>query len=264
MIHEQVSTNAFFIKELLDGFNLPPASQVRFKHPFACVPLQSSEGLWDALELLMKPLSAVQGEREYRQQGVASRCWTAEFQGNKINGVSAAFHDGGEVEIRLMISSFPSTFAWREEVLRNSGHMLPQSAWDLPAGTDLSIPRTDGEEDLDPKFPFQISQGISFYSPILVKPIIGSELVSRVVGHASAVYGERKYGPKIQAGRFIMSFWQGSVSGFPIEVANEIRLNEKMEVDKMVMSMQPWPAVKLFRERCIERTRNFLDLSYFQ
>jgi hypothetical protein len=263
MIPEMIKTGDFFVQELLDGFTTAQNGVVRFRHPFACARIDGSGKMEEALARLADPLDSLTGERVYRQPGLAARCWAAEFKGTRIHGVSAAQQREGETEVSIMLSSFPATVSWRDQVMANSGDLLPPHAWELPAGTDLSIPAPGDGEKLDPKFPFQIAADISFHSPILSKPLVGAELVTRVVGHTSAVYGERKYGPKIQNGRRIMSFWQGAVSGYPIEVANEIGLNEKFEVDSMVMSMQPWPAVKLFRDRCIARTRHFLDLSYF-
>jgi hypothetical protein len=265
LIPSQIGIRDFFLRDLLEKLNPGDPENIRMRHPFARAELRGSAEVSAALERLADPLSSLRGAGEYFQPGLAAKCWDADLDGRKIRGVTTvSVPDSGDgAEAAIMLSTYPSAAVWREKSMADSPHAPPPAAWELPADADITAGSTVPESELDPKLPFPIALDMVFHSPILSRPVRGPELITRIFAYTSAIYGDRRYGPKIQAGRNVMSFWEASVSGLAIEVANEIRFNVKGEVEEMTMSMRPWPVVKLFRERCLATTRHFLDISYF-
>lgn len=259
----QHDTTSLYVEELLHESGLPAQAPAVMKHPFACGLIEGMPLIRTLAAALNRPLSATREVTRFAGDNVHARSWTVQFQGQDIPGVTAVFRQGDVAEIRIMLSAFPATAGWREEARRATGDALPATAWELPAGTDQSIPAPDPNEVLDAKLPFQITQDVALFSPVLTKPVHGEADVVRVIGHASAVYGSRSYGPRIMSGASMLSFWTASVSGVPIEVANVIQINSDKLVTSMTMSMQPWPAVQLFRNRVRVRTEHFLDQTYF-
>lgn len=201
---------------------------------------------------------------EFQSDEIKACTWLAVFDGQEISGVTAALFGPNGATVSIFSSSLPATGAWRAETIQKAGHLVEPSAWELPEGTDMSRPEFDVDDKLDPKLPFEVTDDVIFQSPVLRKPIAGVDEVRLVIGHAAAVYGERSYGPKLQAGPRLLSFWSAPVDGAPIEVANVIEVNQQKQVTRMVMSMRPWPAVKRFRDRVRPRTEHFLDQSYFE
>lgn len=266
MIPHQIDTRDFFLRDLLDKLNPDEPDSIRLQHPFVLAEIRGAGEVSAALDRLAEPLSSLCGAGEYYQPGLAARCWDADFEGRKVRGVTAVSvpGSGAGIEAAILLSTYPSASQWREQARADSSLSVPKAGWELPAGANIADSPADPESGLDPKLPFPIAEDMVFHSPILSKPVHGPELISRVFAHTSAIYGDRKYGPKLQAGRNVVSFWEASISGFTIQVANEIRFNGKREVDEMVMSMRPWPVVKLFRDRCLARTHHFLDVSYFE
>lgn len=262
----QTGDKDFFIRELLEMLNPAEPKRMRLRHPFVRAEIQGEAEVSGALERLGGALSSLRGANEYSQPGLAAKCWEADFDGSKIRGATAvsAPETGDGVVAAILVSTYPSASRWRDHVKAGASGTPPQSAWELPAGEDIAAAPPEPESGLDPKLPFPIAEDMVFHSPVLSIPVRGPDLITRIFAHTSAIYGDRKYGPKIQAGRSVMSFWEASISGFAIEVANEIRFNAKGEAEEMAMSMRPWPVVKIFRDRCIAKTRHFLDNSYFQ
>lgn len=266
MIPVQIDAKDFFLGELLEKLTPEQPENIHLQHPFSREEIQGSKQVFSALEQLANPLSSLCGDSEYSQPGFSAKCWDANFNGRKIRGVTTVCTpgSGGGVESAIMLNAFPAASLWREQVMMDSHDRFPQSAWDLPFDANpASVPLVP-ESELDPKLPFSIAEDMIFHSPVLSRPALGSELITRIFAHTSVIYGDRKYGPKIQIGSNVFSFWEATVSGFKIQVANEIHFNEKREVDEMVMSMRPWPVVNLFREQCLARTEHFLDVSYFE
>lgn len=266
MIRERMVAKDLFLTELLEKAGPGGPREILLRHPFLRGEIRGAAEVAAALERLAHPLSALSEAEAYSQPGLAAKCWDADMEGGKIRGVTAVSLDasGSGAEVSIMLSTFPSASSWRQRVMAESSHLLPRREWELPGGQDIPGPPAVPESGLDPKLPFPIAGDMVFRSPVLSKPVRGPELIRRVFAHTSAIYGDRRYGPKIQAGRSVMSFWEASVSGFPLQVANEIRFNGNREAEEMVMSMRPWPVVKLFRDQCLERTRHFLDGSYFE
>lgn len=266
MIQDRTIARDMFLTELQEKVSPKGADGILLRHPFVRGEIRGADAVAAALERLAGPLSSLNGAEAYSQPGLAAKCWDADFEGRKIRGVTSVSvpESGNGIEMAVMLSTYPSAALWRERIMAEYSHILPPPEWELPGGRDVVEPPRIPESALDPKLPFPIAKDMVFRSPILSKPVYGPELITRVFAYTSAIYGDRRYGPKIQAGRNVMSFWEGSVSGFPLQVANEIRFNANREVEEMVMSMRPWPVVKLFRDQCMALTRHFMDNSYFE
>jgi hypothetical protein len=199
----------------------------------------------------------------FETEGAAATLWTGEVQGRILYGCTAALVlPQGGAEVRITLRSLPVTTLWRDRVRGAAAGLVPEEAWELPAGTDLSLPRPDPQEVLDAHLPFPLAPEAAFHSPILARSVYGAALVEEVIAHASATYGARSIGARMLAGPEALFLWTGGVSGVPMEVATWMRI-EQGHIAELSVYMQPWPAVRLFHDRMRVRTTGLLSPDYF-
>jgi len=259
----QAKVSGMFAEDLLQEWKVTSSDQVVLKHPFALGESVGETLVRDLAAMIAAPLTALEQVIALDGDDIKARGWRARFDDHDIRGVTVAVRKGGAVELQMMLSSFPKTVGWRDEVYRLSEGLIPAELWELPVGTDQSIPEVDPEEKLDPKFPFEVTDDIVFNSPVLLRPVEGIEDVRTIISHASAVYGEREYGPRVMSGPHLLSLWTCGVSGVSIEAANLIQVDSDRRVREMTLAFRPWPAVQLFRDRVVARTRDLIDRSYY-
>lgn len=271
----QSTTQSMFVSELLDVLRLSNGSAsspfsdktFRLKHPFSWQPVSGLQVIQTLTQHIQSPVQNIELTQQFNNsENVVACCWRVTLEGSQIQGTTAVVADENSVEIRILLNSFPATRQWRESVMALSGGLMPSEGWEFPQGTDLSTPEYDPAEKLDPKLPpgIVLADDVIFEAPIVLKGLQGIELVTRAIGHASAVYGPRDYKHKIKEGHCLLSLWNVAVSGIPIEAANLIQMNQQGKVAKMTVSFQPWPAIKLFHDRMRVRTKAFLSPDYFE
>lgn len=271
----QTTTQSMFTAEIIEALKNNNSSvssplsiqHFQLKHPFSWQPVSGLTDIDTLTQHVQAPVESIELTQSFNNgENVAACCWRVTLDGFEIQGTTAAVLEENTVEIRILLNSFPATRQWRESVMSLSQQLMPSQGWEFPAGTDLSTPEYDPAEPLDAKLPpgIVLAEDVIFEAPIVLKGIQGRELVTRTIGHASAVYGPRDYRHKIQSGHLIMSLWNVSVSDIRIEAANLIQINQEGKVAKMTVSFQPWPAIKLFHDRMRVRTKAFLDADYFE
>lgn len=271
----QSTTQSMFVSEILDalqhnkGSANSPLSDKTFylKHPFSWQPVSGLPAIQTLSQHIQTPVMNIELTQRFSNgKNVMACCWRVTLDGFEIQGTTAVVVEKNTVEIRILLNSFPATRQWRQSVTALSHELMPSEGWEFPEGTDVSTPEYDPAEKLDPKLPpgIVLADDVIFEAPIVLKGLQGIELVTRAIGHASATYGPRNYKHKLQEGHCILSLWDVSVSGIPIEAANLIQMNQQGKVAKMTVSFQPWPAIKLFHDRMRVRTKGFLSSDYFE
>jgi hypothetical protein len=260
-----MTNTTLFFDELAEILAID-GDQFLIGHPFSCVDIEANRR--QAQEQLIAtavPLVNIKRETDFKGAGLASVSWTAQCNGREVQCVSALDVTSSVPRFSLFFRPFSVANKWREMVkYRYQSTILNEFVWELPAGTDTALYGIDPGMTLDSAFPFDINPAVVFESPVLTKPVSGISKVDEVVKHAAAVYGQRHYGPHIISPPYLLSFWEVSVSGVKIEVANTLTMNENKEVVHMRMCMRPWPAVRLFHDRIQHISEKLTDNSFLE
>jgi hypothetical protein len=252
---------ALFVPQVAEALKISPR-QLVLCDPFTTATTRG--------EVAMRLLETAEGALErppvqtasYTAEGASAVLWTAEVRGQVLYGCTAALTSPeGEVQVHLTARSLPATTLWRDRVRVAAAGLVPEEAWELPAGTDRSLLH-DPHEELDSHLPFPLAPEAAFHSPILTRSVLGAELVDKVIAHAAATYGARKVGAQLRGGSGVLFLWTGEVSGVPLQCATQIELSGK-QIGSMAVYMQPWPAVRLFASRMRVRTTALLSPDYF-
>ena len=98
-----------------------------------------------------------------------------------------------------------------------------------------------------------LNENVVMHTPVLIKPIVGRELVSIVISIPSQGRDDPgKYisGGKIEA-RTTFLQWQGTVEGHKIESLELLTDDENGLLLERTVAYRPFPALKIFRDRLI-------------
>jgi hypothetical protein len=98
-----------------------------------------------------------------------------------------------------------------------------------------------------------IAENVVMHSPVLIKPIVGRELVAITISNSSHSRdnpGKYIFEGKIDE-RTTLLRWQGEVEGHKIESLELLTDNEEGLLLERTVAYRPFPALKLFRDRLI-------------
>ncbi|WP_320826597.1 hypothetical protein [Reinekea sp.] len=260
-----MTDTSLFFNELAEMLGAD-GDQFVIGHPFSCEDIKTNRRqAQEQLVATALPLVNIKKGTDFKSDGLASICWTAQCNGREVQCVSALDTTSSVPRFSLFFRPFSVANKWREMVKsRYQSTVLNELSWELPVGTDTALYGIDSGTPLDSAFPFNINPAVVFESPVLTKPVSGISKVDEVVKHAAAVYGQRHYGPHVISPPNLLSFWEVSVSGVKIEVANMLTMNDNREVVHMRMCMRPWPAVRLFHDRIQHISEKLTDNSFLE
>jgi hypothetical protein len=98
-----------------------------------------------------------------------------------------------------------------------------------------------------------LSENVVMHSPVLIKPIIGRELVAITISNSSHSRdnpGEYVFEGKLDDKTTLLR-WQGRVEGHEIESLELLTDNEDGLLVERTVAYRPFPALKIFRDRLI-------------
>ena len=98
-----------------------------------------------------------------------------------------------------------------------------------------------------------LAENVVMHSPVLIKPIVGRELVAITISNSSRSRdnpGKYVFEAKVD-NRTTLLRWQGTVEGHTIESLELLTDNEEGLLLERTVAYRPFPAVKLFRDRLI-------------
>jgi hypothetical protein len=98
-----------------------------------------------------------------------------------------------------------------------------------------------------------LAENVVMHSPVLIKPIVGRELVATTISNSSHSRdnpGEYVFEAKVDD-RTTLLRWQGTVEGHTIESFELLTDNEEGLLLERTVAYRPFPAVKIFRDRLI-------------
>jgi len=98
-----------------------------------------------------------------------------------------------------------------------------------------------------------LAENVVMHSPVLIKPIIGRELVAFAISNASQSRdnpGKYVYEGKLDD-RTTLLRWQGMVEGHIIESLELLTDDESGLLLERTIAYRPFPALKIFRDRLI-------------
>jgi hypothetical protein len=101
-----------------------------------------------------------------------------------------------------------------------------------------------------------LHEHVVMHTPVLIKPIVGRELVSNVISLSSESRddpGKYIFEGKIDP-RTTFLRWQGTVEGHQIESLELLTDDENGLLLERTVAYRPFPALKIFRDRLIART----------
>ena len=98
-----------------------------------------------------------------------------------------------------------------------------------------------------------LAENVVMHSPVLVKPIVGRELVAITISNSSHSRddpGKYVFEGKIND-RTTLLRWQGTVEGHKIESLELLTDDEQGLLVERTVAYRPFPALKIFRNRLI-------------
>lgn len=99
-----------------------------------------------------------------------------------------------------------------------------------------------------------LAENVVMHSPVLIRPIIGRELVAITISNSS--HSRDDPGKYVFEGRLdertTLLRWQGTVEGHKIESLELLTDDDNGLLVERTIAYRPFPAVKIFRERLIE------------
>lgn len=98
-----------------------------------------------------------------------------------------------------------------------------------------------------------LAENVVMHSPVLIKPIVGRELVAITISNSSHSRddpGKYIFEAKVDD-RTTFLRWQGTVEGHKIESLELLTDNEHGLLVERTVAYRPFPAVKIFRDRLI-------------
>ena len=98
-----------------------------------------------------------------------------------------------------------------------------------------------------------LAEDVVMHSPVLIKPIVGRELVAITISnssHSRDNSGKYIFEAKVDD-RTTLLRWQGTVDGHKIESLELLTDNEDGLLVERTVAYRPFPALKIFRDRLI-------------
>lgn len=98
-----------------------------------------------------------------------------------------------------------------------------------------------------------LAKNVVMHSPVLIKPIVGRELVAITISNSSHSRdnpGRYVFEQKIDE-RTTLLRWQGAVEGHDIESLELLADDENGLLVERTVAYRPFPALKIFRDRLI-------------
>ncbi len=240
------------------------AQDVSFHHPFLNAPVRGRDQFgrfWTELSHLAGPVTFT---HEFQGDDDAGLVWSAAFADQPFEGVSiATIKEQQIVELRVLVRPMPVVQKLRNVMKARDGH-LAGALWELPPGTDVTAPPFDSDAPVDAHLPFQVTPDVAFHTPVLRRPVAGEDLVKRIIGHATIVYGGRTYGSRMLSGSQALTQWVGTVGGLPIHATNFSTRDDHGRVNAITMFMGPLPTLELFFRQLRPRVEPFLGAEYFE
>src|ERR1700679_2407854 len=111
-----------------------------------------------------------------------------------------------------------------------------------------------------------LDENVVMHSPVLIKPIIGRELVAITISNSS--HSRDDPGKYIFEGKLddktTLLRWQGTVEGHLIESLEMLIDNNSGLLLERTIAYRPFPAVKIFRERLIALNAGRLPIDMWE
>src|SRR5215472_913949 len=98
-----------------------------------------------------------------------------------------------------------------------------------------------------------LAEDVLMHSPVLIRPIIGRELVAITISNSSHSRddpGQYIFEAKVDD-RTTLLRWQGTVEGHKIESLELLTDNEQGLLVERTVAYRPFPALRIFRDRLI-------------
>ena len=98
-----------------------------------------------------------------------------------------------------------------------------------------------------------LAENVVMHSPVLIKPIVGRELVAITISNSSRSRddpGKYIFERKLDD-RTTLLRWQGTVEGYKIESLELLTDNKDGLLLERTVAYRPFPALKIFRDRLI-------------
>ena len=99
-----------------------------------------------------------------------------------------------------------------------------------------------------------LAENVVMHSPVLIKPIVGRELVAITISNSSRSRdnpGKYIFEARVDD-RTTLLRWEGTVEGHKIESLELLTDDSKGLLLERVVAYRPFPAVKIFRDRLIK------------
>jgi uncharacterized protein with FMN-binding domain len=107
-----------------------------------------------------------------------------------------------------------------------------------------------------------LAEDVVFNSPILAKPVIGRELVAKVMQQSVQVRDGR-YTDEFRQGLKTVLVWEGSIQGHKLQSFELIEDNPEGLIVARTVSMRPYPVVAIFRDAMHARLAGILGREYW-
>ncbi|MFE4831243.1 hypothetical protein [Streptomyces sp. NPDC056672] len=182
---------------------------------------------------------------------------SGEIEGEPIDQILlAAFnHHGQLTEIKSFVNCM-HPFTMLRDRIRGTMPGLPAEAWRV-----IKLEPDTGE--FLPKPSHSYSPSLTFHSPVLRKSVSPEPVSSRVLGHATSIYGARQWSDiGLNRDTERMAYFTGDIKGQPVTIAAVLRFDAG-ELAGIKACARPWPASLAVYSRVKARIGEELGAEYF-
>jgi hypothetical protein len=108
-----------------------------------------------------------------------------------------------------------------------------------------------------------LAEDVVFHSPIFAKPVVGRDLVAKVMQQAVQVR-EGRYTDEFRQGAKTVLIWSGTIDGHKLESFELIEDDEHGKIASRTVAMRPLPVVTIFRDAMFARLGGLLSDDFWK
>jgi uncharacterized protein with FMN-binding domain len=107
-----------------------------------------------------------------------------------------------------------------------------------------------------------LAEHVVFHSPIFAKPVVGRDLVAKVMQQAVQVR-EGQYTYELRDGSKTILVWSGKIDGHKLESFELIEDDDQGRIVSRTVAMRPFPVVAIFRDAMFARLGGLLTEDFW-
>jgi hypothetical protein len=103
-----------------------------------------------------------------------------------------------------------------------------------------------------------LTPDVKFLSPLAITPIIGRDLLLRVLQDVWPTVENTRYLDELRQDNKTVLVWTGEIKGHSLQALDIITDAPDGRVQELVIMMRPFPIIQLLRDQVIERVKSIV------